>query len=348
MSDSRKRILDAVNHRQPDRVPLDFGGMTSTGIHCSIVMALRERFGLEKRLIKAYEPYQMLGLIEDDLADAMGLDAVQVMPVGTIFGNAIGEWKEWRTPWGQEILIPEGMETEPTEDGGCVTFPQGDRSVPPSAKLPASGYFFDALERQEEYDEDDPDPRDNAADFSLLSDAAVARIAENAKGARKSGRAVIFSLPGGSLGSPSQFYGMAFKKPKGMRNLADWYMAIVANPDFVRALFEMQTDIAVENLKKVAAAARDDIDILMLCTGDYGTQINTFFSVDTYREVFFPYHKKVADWIRQNTPWKVFKHSCGAVEPLINSMIEAGVDILNPVQCSAAGMDPEHLNPHYS
>ena len=132
MSQSRTRILDAINHRSPDRVPIDFGGMTSSGMHCSIVAGLRDHYGLEKRVIKAYEPYQMLGYIDDDLREAMGGDAAPVMPTGTNFGNSTTDgWKEWKTHWGQTVLIPRSMELDALPDGGFVVYPQGDRSVPP-------------------------------------------------------------------------------------------------------------------------------------------------------------------------------------------------------------------------
>jgi len=348
MANERKqRILDAVNLRQPDRVPLDFGGTLCTGLHCSLVEELRDYYGLEKRLVKAFEPYQMLGWVDDDLMDAMDLDAAMVMPFSTIFGNRLDDWKEWRAPWGQVILIPKTMELDKLEDGSYVTYPQGDRSAAPSGKLPSSGFFFDAIERQEPYDEDNPDPKDNAADFSELSDEAVRKIAENAKAARATGRASMFAIPGASLSSPSGFYGISQKKPMGMRRLADWYMAIVAFPDFVQGVFDIQSNIAVKNLEKVYKASGSDIDIIMLCTGDYGTQLNTFFSVDTYKELFFPYHKRMCDWIHNNTHWKVFKHCCGSIEPLIGPMADAGVDILNPVQCSAVNMDPSHLKKTY-
>ncbi|MCL2379979.1 MAG: methyltransferase [Treponema sp.] len=343
----RKRVLDAVNHRQPDRIPLDFGSAQCTGIHCSVVEQLRDYYGLEKRPVKAFDPFQMLGWIEEDLMDAMDIDTAMVMPVSSIFGNRLDEWKEWQTHWGQKILIPKTMELDQVEDGGYVAYPQGDRAVPPSAKMPSNGYFFDVIERQQPYDEDNPDPKDNAADFSELSDETVKKIAENAKAARATGRAVMFTLPGGSLSSPSGFYGIGHKKPLGMRRLADWYMAFVAYPEFVQSVFDIQSIIAVKNLEKVYKVAGGDIDLIMLCTGDYGTQLNTFFSVDTYKEVFYPYHNRMCDWIHNNTPWKVFKHCCGSIEPLIGPMADAGIDILNPVQCSAANMDPAHLKKTY-
>ena len=348
MADTRKtRILDAVSHRQPDRVPLDFGSTLSTGMHCSIVEKLREHYGLEKRLVKAQDPFQMLGWIDEDLMDAMDLDAAMVAPVSTFLGNPLGEWKEWLAPWGQEILVPKSMEIDKLEDGSYVAYPQGDRSVPPSAQMPSNSFFFDAIERQQPYDEDNPDPRDNAADFSELSDNAVKTIAENAKTARTTGRATIFALPGSSLGGVLLLYGIKEKKPMGMRRLADWYMALAAFPDFVKGIFDIQSNIAIKNMEKVYKAAGSDIDILMLSSADFGTQMNTLFSPATYRDLFFPYHKRLCDWIHKNTHWKIFKHCCGSIEPLIDPFIDAGIDILNPIQCSAAGMDPVHLKKKY-
>jgi len=94
-------------------------------------------------------------------------------------------------------------------------------------------------------------------------------------------------------------------------------------------------------------AVGDTIDILVLCGTDFGTQTSAFCSVKTFRELYLPYYAKVAGWIHDNTKWKVFKHSCGSVERFLPSFIECGIDILNPVQCSAVGMDPEHLKATY-
>jgi uroporphyrinogen-III decarboxylase len=87
----------------------------------------------------------------------------------------------------------------------------------------------------------------------------------------------------------------------------------------------------------------DAVDAVFLCGTDFGTQTSTFCSTATFRDLYFPYYKKLNDWIHRHTGWKCFKHSCGAVERFIPSFIEAGFDILNPVQCSATGMAAEHL-----
>jgi uroporphyrinogen-III decarboxylase len=88
-------------------------------------------------------------------------------------------------------------------------------------------------------------------------------------------------------------------------------------------------------------------DVVFVCGTDFGSQSSQFLSVATFRSLFFPYYKKMNDWIHKNTAWKTFKHSCGAVDPLIESLIECGFDILNPVQVTAAGMDPSRLKEKY-
>ena len=102
-----------------------------------------------------------------------------------------------------------------------------------------------------------------------------------------------------------------------------------------------------ENLEKIRAAAGDLIDVVFLCGTDFGTQKSAFCSVATFRELWLPYYREICGWMHRNTNWKCFKHSCGSVERFIESMIEAGFDILNPVQCSAAGMEAEGLKAKY-
>ena len=107
----RQRIQAALNHREPDRVPVDFGGTAVTGIHASCIAALRRNYGLEKRPVKVHEPYQMLGLIDEDLKVAMGIDVEGAYPYKTMFGFPNDRWKEWRTPDGEEVLVSDQFMT---------------------------------------------------------------------------------------------------------------------------------------------------------------------------------------------------------------------------------------------
>ncbi|MDV7399550.1 hypothetical protein RZS08_49510, partial [Arthrospira platensis SPKY1] len=101
---SKQRIRAAVDHQQPDRLPMDFGSSFITGIHCSVVEALRKHYQLEPRPVKICEPYQMLGEVEPDLQEAMGLDVQPIFPQRTIFGFPNQNWRPWTTPWGQNVL----------------------------------------------------------------------------------------------------------------------------------------------------------------------------------------------------------------------------------------------------
>lgn len=348
MNDSRKRVMDSVNHREPSRLPMDFGGSSCSGIHCSVVAALRDHFGLEKRLVKIHEPFQMLGFVEDDLAAAMQVDAAIAMPVSTMFGNPItGEWKEWKTHWGQTVLIPKSMEVEATESGDWVTYPKGDKSSPPCAHMPSSGYFFDAIIRQQDFDEDNPNPGDNLEEYGPMTDAELAQAAAAARAARATGRAVVAGGPGTAIGDIAFVPGMSLKNPKGIRDVAEWYMSTATRPEFLHKVFAAQTEIAIENLKRLHKAVGDAYDVVFVCGTDFGTQINTFCSKDTLEGLYAPYYKKINAWIHANTPWKTWKHSCGAIESFIDVFIDSGFDILNPVQCSATGMDPALLKRKY-
>ncbi len=152
---------------------------------------------------------------------------------------------------------------------------------------------------------------------------------------------------GTAFGDIALVPGPFLKRPKGIRDVAEWYMATTARRDYVHKIFERQCEIGISNLAKIHTVVGNAVDAVFLCGTDFGTQTSTFCSVSTFRELYFPYYRRVNDWVHRNTAWKCFKHSCGSVERFIPSLIEAGFDILNPVQCSAAGMGAEHLKSVY-
>ena len=133
------------------------------------------------------------------------------------------------------------------------------------------------------------------------------------------------------------------KHPKGIRGVQEWYMATVTQRDYVLKVFERQCEVALQNIDLLAAAVGDRVQVAFVSGTDFGTQRGQFCSVQTYRELYKPFHQAVNDRIHKLTRWKTFIHSCGAVYPLIPEFIEAGFDVLNPVQCSAKGMDPRTL-----
>jgi len=340
---SRDRIRTVLAHRAADRVPMDFGATAVTGMHATCVAALRQHYGLPDHPVTIIEPYQMLGWVEPDLVEALGIDTTGVLPPGNLFGFRNERWKEWRAPWGQALLVPGDFVTQPAPDGGLYIFPGGDSSVPASGRLPAAGYFFDTIIRQEPFDEETLKVEDNLEEFSHISDRDVAHFRDHANAAAATGKAVVATIGGTGFGDIALVPAPFLKRPRGIRDIEEWYVSVAARPAFVRAIFEKQCEIALANLARVATVTRDTIDVVFLCGTDFGTQISQFCSVNTFREVYQPYYRAVNDWIHHHTPWKTMKHSCGAIRPLIPELIAAGFDILNPVQCSATGMAAAEL-----
>lgn len=345
---SKERLVCALNHKEGDRIPMDFGGSPVTGMHYSCVAALREYYGLEKRLIKVYEPYQMLGLVEDDLKAALGIDVEGVGGRNNMFGIRNEGWKEWKQDNGDVVLVAKEFNLTEDQYGNHYIYPEGDMSVNPSAQMPKNGYYFDALSRQIPFDDvEDLDPEDNLEEYTPVSDQVLDEFTEDIHKAVETQRGVFVNYGGTSLGDIAMVPGVGLKEPKGIRDVAEWYMATATAPEYVKYIFEKQTDIAIANLERLKERVGNKIDVMYICGTDFGTQISTFCSAETFRNLYLPYYKKINGWIHENTGWKTFKHSCGAIEPFIPLFIEAGFDVLNPVQCSARGMDPVLLKEKY-
>ena len=343
---SRERLIATLNHKQPDRIPIDFGGTAVTGVHVSCVAALRDYYGLEKRPVPVHEPYQMLGTLEDDLLDAMGLDVVGVFGRNTMFGFPAERWKSWMFN-GVEVLVPGDFNISIDAKGDTLIYPEGDMAAPPSARMPKDGYFFDSIIRQEPLDEDKLDPEDNLQEFGYITQEDLDHLARSAKAAQETGRGAIASLGGTAFGDIALVPGPMLKHPKGIRDITEWYVSTSSRQDYIHQVFERQCEIALQNLERIYAAIGNSVQAVFVCGTDFGTQTSSFCSVKTFRSLYFPYYKQVNDWIHAHTEWKTFKHSCGSVFKFLPLFIEAGFDILNPVQCSATGMEPEQLKANY-
>jgi uroporphyrinogen-III decarboxylase len=347
MANSRENLQKTLNHQQPDRMVVDFGASPVTGIHVHLVEQLRDHFGLEKKPIQVSEPFQMLGAVDEDLQEAMGVDVIGLSPSSDMFGNRFENWKEFRTPWGQVVLVPGSFTVSVDAKGDTLLYPQGDRSVPPSAKMPKAAYFFDAIIRQEPLVEEKLNPEENTEEFELMGKEDLAYWKAAIAAAAQKGKGLVANFGGTGIGDIALVPGLNLKAPKGIRDVADWYMSTLMRPDYLHYVFEKQTDIALKNLELAKEAAADHVDVAFICGTDFGTQDSSFCSVETYDELYSPYYKKINNWIHENTSWKTFKHSCGAVEPFMEHFIESGFDIINPVQINAAGMDPALLKQKY-
>ena len=344
---SKKRIKTALSHNQPDRIPMDFGSTPISGMHVLPIYKLRSALGLKNIPVKVIEPYQMLGEIDDELADILGIDTIGLSGKNNMFGFANENWKEFKTSWEQTILVPGKFPVEKDQNGNYLMFPGGDISTNPSAKMPSDGYFYDAVIRQDPIDESKLNPEDNLEEFGIVTDEELAFWKSQVNKNYSTGKALVANFGGTGLGDIALVPAVQLKHPKGIRDVTEWYISTVTRQNYIHEIFEKQTDIALRNFRKFYDVIGNRIDIVMLCGTDFGTQTSQFCSADTFRNLWFPYYKKLNDWIHQNTEWKTFKHSCGSVEPFIDLFIESGFDILNPVQINAKGMEPVHLKEQY-
>jgi hypothetical protein len=347
LSFSKQNFIKTINHQQPDKVVVDFGSTAVTGIHVLIVEKLRDHYGLEKKPVKVIEPYQMLGEIDPALIEAMDIDVIGLFPAKNMFGVTNDNWKVHKTLWGQEVLFPGSFNYTYNSNGDILMYPEGDISVPPSGIMPESGYFFDALDRQKPIDESKLKVEDNLEEFGPITDPELEYWRNLIGSLEDDSKAIVASLGGTALGDIALVPAINLKNPKGIRGVEEWYISTLIREDFVKEIYDIQTDIAVENLKLLYKILGNKIDVVFTCGTDFGTQNSTFCSPETYDRVWMPYYRKVNDWIHQNTNWKTFKHSCGAVEPLLKHFVESGFDIINPVQINASGMDPRRLKKDY-
>ncbi len=288
MSDtSRDRFLQTLNHEAVDKVVVDFGSTHVSGIAASTLSKLRkEVLGDDDYKVKIIEPYQMLGEIDDELRDALGIDVLGVMGPKTMFGFENRDFKPVTMFDGTEVLVPGEFNLTATPGGGWYIYPEGDTSVAPSGHMPKGGFYFDAICRQGPIDDDN-------------------------------------------------------------LNVEEWYISTAIRRDYVYEVFQRQCEIAISNLDRLFKALGDDVQAAFTTGTDFGTQNGLFISPNAYRDLYKPFHKAINDHIHKNSNWKVFIHSCGSIVELLSDLIEAGFDILNPVQCSAVGMDPKMLKSEF-
>lgn len=345
---SREQLLKTINHRQSEKIVFDLGSTGVTGIHVQAVAGLRKYYGLEEKPVRVIEPFQMLGEVDEELAELIGIDVIGAQGRNSMFGfYNHAPFKEWKTPWGQKVSVPENFNVIADQQGDILMYPEGDVSAPPSAKMPKFGYFFDAIIRQEPIVEEELNVRDNLEEFGLIGDEDLDFWEREVDNAYNSGKGVIAAFGGTALGDIALVPGLQLKHPKGIRDVAEWYMSTIMRPDYIKSIFEKQIEIAIENLRLIYERVGNKVDTVFTCGTDFGTQDSTFCSPEQFNEMWLPYYKKTNDWIHENTQWKTFKHSCGAVETFMDNFIRAGFDIINPVQLNAAGMDPVKLKQKY-
>ncbi|TVR48625.1 MAG: methyltransferase [Puniceicoccaceae bacterium] len=323
---SRERILAALHHQPVDRVPIDLGGTRQSGIAALAYAPLRKRLGLDTSApFKVFDLYQQLADIEEAVLGRFGSDCVALNRVKVAFGLANRDWKPWRLWDGTEVLVPGGFEPEAEPDGALVLRKNGEVI----ARMPRHGFYFDRYEPYPGASHPDLSiwrpPTVDAADLEHHHRASLA-LHENTD------RAVV-----AAMGPPYELFNGI-----GQGGFEDWMITFASEDDYVEELYGLLVETWLENLRAFREAVGDRVHVIQIAD-DLGTQRAPFLSVEMFREKVMPHYKKGLDWIHQHTPWKVVMHCDGAIVPLIPSLIEMGVDFLNPVQVSATGMDPAKL-----
>jgi hypothetical protein len=349
---SRDRIKNALDHRPTKKLPVDFGGSLTTGISVNMVYKLRQYYGLDDpgTPVKLLEPFLFLGDIKEDLRDIIGSDVLMVHNLKSIyFGFDYKNWKEWMLDDGTPVLVPSLFNTEKNEDGSIYQYPEGNKSAEPSAVLLKNSYHFEQISRQKSnYEIRNLNPKDNVEEFRIYNEEELHYIKDSFYKLNKNlDYAVIFNSLISSFGDLGILPGMNLRDPKGIRDISKWYMTMVEDSNYIKKVFSLQLEIALINYKNLYEKLGNKIDIVYTMLTDFGDQSGLTISKEMYRALFKPFSREVNKWIHKNTGWKTMGHSCGSIYELMPDLIDAGFDIINPVQISAYNMEPSKLKKEF-
>ncbi|MCX5758834.1 MAG: methyltransferase [Candidatus Hydrogenedentes bacterium] len=333
---SRERVLTALNHNEPDRVPIDFSGHRSSGIAAIAYARLRAYLGLPARTIRVYDPVQQLAIVDDDALDRFGVDTIEL---GRGFALGDGDWRDWMLPDGTPCQMPAWALPERDGERWVIRSTTG-RVI---AAMPPGALYFE----QTYY------PYLDHADLGDIPGAmresmwcAIAsppgplvagsdgtkRLADGARQLRAKTHRAIIGLFGGNLLEMGQFL---------WRN--DRFLMLLAeDPAQVHAFLDRLVELHLANLERFLGAVGGYIDVILF-GDDLGMQAGPQISPAMYREYFKPRHKALWSRAKELADVKIMLHCCGGVRELLPDLIDAGLDAINPVQISCAGMSAEGL-----
>ncbi|MBN1623130.1 MAG: hypothetical protein JW903_02065 [Clostridia bacterium] len=317
----RDRILKAFRFEETKRVPMDLGGMRSTSISCFQYAALREHLGLPKSLPLIYDDFQMLAIPEPDVLDTLDCDVVFL---DGKYSNAFDERPNFKY-YGFNGRL-DAMVADPDSytvlDSGTII--KDGKSMPPASTVFDEPHGGNAFDLDNLYRVDLEDFR-RKMEQSRITPQQLENLAKMCEDARKATDRAIF-LNGYEL--PLDFIG----------GIANGTMLSILDPDHIKEYHDIKAEYYAENMEKIITVVRGNIDLVLTGNQDLGTQNQTMISPDAIKEMWMPYFKRVND--AAHGAWskaKTFLHSCGAIYDVIDQIIDAKFDILNPVQWTAGG-----------
>lgn len=321
---SRERVMAAVNHEPTDDVAIDFAAMRSTGIMAIAYNKLKSYLGFEHLpRTKVYDLMQQLAEPDMEVIDYLGGDVVQVHRLAPAFGAKVTEWRDDTLPDGSECLVPKSFRP--------VLLPDGDRIITENeweiARMPAAGLYYEMTYFPLK-DARTTSDIDKVA-LPIISDEEACLLRDKARQYRAETDKAILGEFGGNILESGQFdFGWA-----------EFLARMYVDRKLIEYYLDRLVEFHLENLRIYIEGVGDDIDIIQM-GDDLGTQHGLQMHPDMYRQIIKPRHRKIYQYVHDHSDLKVFLHSCGSIVKVIPDLIEIGVDILNPVQTSAKGMDP--------
>ena len=325
---SRERVLKTIRHEEPDRLPIDLGGMASTGIMAIAYARLKEHLGITGGEIRVFDMGQQLAEVEPEILSRFGVDVISL-------GNSLGEapefWKPWKLPNGVDCKIPAGVDLRPDEEnGGWLIWENG---LPMHRMSPSSLYFSENIHPLAELttpEELQYVPR------PIISDEELKFLEMRAKELYENTDFAIMANFGGNI----------LETGNSLRGFTRFMMDLAKGGAFLEDLIGGIAETQLKNLALFLQAVGSYVQIIQF-GDDLGMQDRTIMSRSMYQKYILPGHQTLFQHVHQNSNCAVFLHSCGSIYPLIPDLIAAGVDILNPVQTSAKNMDPKQLKEEF-
>jgi len=323
---SRERVVKALQHQEPDRIPLDIGGTESSGLTGIAYNKLRSYLHLEKGKTQIFDTHQQVTKIENDIGELLETDTAPLLlePL---------EWKPFRLTDGSPCEIPEKWNPQ-REDRDLVVKDKHNNVV---ARMPEGGFYFESVYAPLSHLEEPAQLDDylihlESFDYPDYADESLDSIASRAKTLYQDTELAI-------IGNLQLHILAAGQKLRGFEN---FMIDLVMNKKLAHAFLENLVDVYMRRCDQFLARVGPSIQVILV-NDDLGTQQGPMMSLDTYQEMIWPYQKKLFEYIKRKADVFLLLHSCGSVYRYIPYLIEAGVDALNPVQVSAAEMDTRNL-----
>jgi len=336
---SRERVRKVLNGEEPDRIPIDFGGTKVTGINVDEYLELGRYTGVDLEYPKVYEQFQMLARVDNELIRKwLHTDIIELENEVETFGFKNCDWIPWQTSKGNSVLMPGGFKPVVDEKGYTLIKDNVGNTI--ACKAPDSLYF-DRICKTTEISMEivKMDPKEWKNSIPLYKDEELKELEKKAKLMHEN---TEYSIHGGfvkgSLGSTGIFAG---------HTIGEWLIILITEKEYAYEIIMATAERAIENLKLYLDAVGRYIDTILVSEYDYGTQKGEFFNPEIFKELYMPNYKLINDYVHKKSKAKVMFHSCGSIRKIIGYMIEAGVDILNPVQTSAADMVPYDLKKEF-